>query len=78
MKKRIITALNANKIALIVAAVLVMLSYMLYVICNISTAYHHWHVYGYLFFITFVAATSMSCIALSGLIYGLLNPSDSK
>ena len=78
MKKRIITALNANKIALIVAAFLVMLVYMLYITCNMSTAYNHWHVYGYLFFITFVAATSISCIALAGFIYGLLNPTGAK
>lgn len=78
MEKRIITALNANKIALIVAIFLVMSSYTLYVICNMSSIYDPWHVYGYLFFITFVAATSISCVALAGVIYGLINPTDAK
>ena len=63
MEKRIITALKANIIALIVAAVLIMLSYILYIACNL------WHVCGYLFFITFVGAVSTSCVALSGVIY---------
>ena len=78
MEKRIITALKANIIALIVATVLVMLSYILYIACNMSTAYDHWHVHGYLFFITFVAATATACIALAGVIYGLLNPTNAK
>lgn len=72
MKKRIITALKANKLALIVATVLVMLSCILYIICNMPAASIFWYACGYLFFITFVGATATSCIALAGLIHDLI------
>ena len=78
MENRIFTALRANTIALSVAAFLVMLSYALYVICNTSPAYDLWCVCVYLFFVTFVAASAMSCIALSGFLYGLLKTTGAK
>lgn len=78
MENRILTALRANMITLSVAAVLVMLSYALYVICNTSPACDLWRVCGYLFFVTFVAASAVSCIALSGLLYDLLKSTGAK
>ena len=78
MENRIFAALRANMIALSVAAGLVMLSYALYVICNTSPACDLWRVCGYLFFVTFVAASAMSCIALAGLLYDLLKSTGVK
>lgn len=78
MENRIFAALRANMITLSVAAVLVMLSYALYVICNTSPACDLWRVCGYLLFVTFVAASAMSCIALAGLLYDLLKSTGVK
>lgn len=73
MKKRIIAALKANQLALVVATGLVILSYILYIICNMPAASILWYACGYLFFITFVSATAISCIALAGLIHDLID-----
>lgn len=78
MEKRFITALKANKTALFLAAVLLIMSYILYVTANITAVYDDWHVCVYVFFCTFVAAVPTSCIALSGFIYRLLNPAGTK
>ena len=78
MENRIFAALLANMIALSVAAGLVMLSYALYVICSTSPACDLWRVCGYLLFVTFVAASAMSCIALAGLLYDLLKSTGAK
>lgn len=73
MKKRIITALKANKKALFLAAFLVMLSYILYMTSNIVAVYDRLHICVYLLFFAFVGAVQISCFALSGFIFDLLN-----
>ena len=73
MKKRVITAFKANKKALFLAAFLLIMSYILCVTSNIMAIYDHLHICVYLLFFAFVGAVQISCIALSGFIFDLLN-----
>ena len=72
MKKRFITASKAHKTELLLAVFLLIVTYILYITVNITAVDDDWHVCAYVFFLTFVAAVSTSCIALSGFIYAFL------